>query len=147
MIPEIIVYIGLIFLKLLNVLFVFVNSRKRKTFKRQITPIQDNLLLISASDLSKKILNQQIKCKNVVLAYIKRIEEVNPIINAVVEKRFNLALQEAELVDELLSNGSVDKEKLAKEKPLLGVPLTVKESIAVKGNLFKTFTYKLKSLV
>lgn len=48
------------------------------------------------------------------------------------QDRFQEALKEARVVDELLTaRPNVDYWK--KNKPLLGVPLSVKESIAVKG--------------
>lgn len=67
----------------------------------------------------------------VVQAYIKRIEEVNPLINAVIENRFQEALKEAEKVNEILENFT--EQELETKYPLLGVPITIKGSIAVKG--------------
>lgn len=71
----------------------------------------------------------------VIRAYVERIKEVNPLINAVVEERFEAALQDAKNVDYEVEvaqeHGTVDD--LAIKKPLLGVPLTVKESCCVKG--------------
>lgn len=66
-------------------------------------------------------------------AYIKRIREVNPIINAVIDQRFDAALKEAEMADDLCK--SMSKEKLQSLYPLLGVPFTVKETCGVKGNI------------
>lgn len=71
----------------------------------------------------------------VIRAYVERIKAVNPLINAVVEERFEAALQDAKNVD--LEVDSAHQQgiisDLAVKKPLLGVPLTVKESCAVKG--------------
>lgn len=64
---------------------------------------------------------------------MKRIKEVNPQLNAVVEDRFVAAISEARIHDEQLKAGKVDVKTLEKEKPLYGVPLTVKESCGVKG--------------
>lgn len=58
---------------------------------------------------------------------------MNPILNAVVENRFAEALIEAKKVDEYLSRYNAASLDLENVKPLLGVPITVKESIAVKG--------------
>ena len=66
-------------------------------------------------------------------AYILQIKKVNPIINAVVDNRFEDAICEAKLYDEQLMNGKFDTETLEREKPLYGVPLTVKECCALKG--------------
>lgn len=71
--------------------------------------------------------------EEIVRTYIKRIQEVNPILNAVVEERYEAAINEARAVDKALKTENLDIVKLEKEKPLLGVPMTVKESCAVKG--------------
>lgn len=60
---------------------------------------------------------------------------MNPILNAVVDERFNLALEEARQVDVLLASGQKSVEEIERDTPLFGVPLTVKESVSVKGNL------------
>lgn len=74
---------------------------------------------------------------SVIKAYVERIKQVNPLINAVVEDRFETALQEAKQVD--LDVAAAHQQgtllELALQKPLLGVPLTVKESCCVKGYL------------
>uniref|UniRef100_A0A8C4J4L5 Fatty acid amide hydrolase 2 n=1 Tax=Dromaius novaehollandiae TaxID=8790 RepID=A0A8C4J4L5_DRONO len=74
----------------------------------------------------------QVKCVEVVEAYIERIREVNPLTNAVVKDRFEEALEEARHVDELLSEGPSD-ESLEEKFPFLGVPITVKEAFALNG--------------
>lgn len=68
-------------------------------------------------------------------AYIRRVKEVNPLINAVVQDRFDEALMEARQADDFLAVGGLSLQELESNKPLLGVPLTVKETIAVKGNM------------
>ncbi|KAI4457697.1 fatty-acid amide hydrolase [Holotrichia oblita] len=87
-------------------------------------------------DAKKMPIGIQISSEEVVLAYIKRIKEVNPIINAVVEDRFTEALAEAKKVDEYLNRYNAANLDLENVKPLLGVPITVKESIAVKAMSF-----------
>lgn len=67
------------------------------------------------------------------MAYVARCREVNPIINAVVETRFETAIQEAREADEVVGSGRRSSDELARETPLLGIPITVKESIAVQG--------------
>lgn len=69
-----------------------------------------------------------------VYAYIERIKEVNRILNAVVDNRYQLAIKEAKICDEQLATGKFNAETLEKEKPLYGVPITIKECCAVKGN-------------
>lgn len=52
-----------------------------------------------------------------------------------VDERFADALKEAEKVDELIASGTFTEEQLAREKPYLGVPITTKDCIQVKGLL------------
>lgn len=69
--------------------------------------------------------------EQVVLAYIERIKEVNPIINAVVEDRFVAAIEDAKRADRLIQTTS--EFQLITNYPILGVPFTVKESCSLKG--------------
>ncbi|GFS64719.1 fatty-acid amide hydrolase 2-B, partial [Nephila pilipes] len=73
-----------------------------------------------------------LKSENVVEAYIKRIQEVDPYINATVERCVDVALREAREVDLMIASGNYSKEQLAEEKPLLGVPFSVKMLLNVK---------------
>ncbi|XP_063706826.1 fatty-acid amide hydrolase 2-A isoform X2 [Culicoides brevitarsis] len=116
-------------------IFVVPYSRfKTRNIKnRKIPAIKNSLLEIPATKLAVMIRTRQVRCEEVIKAYIERIQEVNPFINAVVEDRFELALAEARKVDEFLERGTKTVEEMEKETPLLGVPITVKESIAVKG--------------
>jgi Asp-tRNA(Asn)/Glu-tRNA(Gln) amidotransferase A subunit family amidase len=68
---------------------------------------------------------------DLVKAYINRIKEVNPYLNAVVEDRFDEALEDAQKADKMCAQ--MPLLYLISNFPLLGVPFTVKESIAVKG--------------
>ncbi|XP_975174.1 fatty-acid amide hydrolase 2-B isoform X1 [Tribolium castaneum] len=100
---------------------------------RKCPPITNKLLLLPATELAKRIRKKQIPSTEVVKAYIARIEEVNPIINAVLEARFERALQEAKQVDKLLQETDLSEEQLEEKFPLLGVPISIKGSIAVAG--------------
>lgn len=68
-----------------------------------------------------------------VKAYISRIRDVNPLVNAMTDSRFEAALLEARYVDRMVQAMNKSEEEIAKEKPFLGVPLSIKGSIAVKG--------------
>ncbi|TFJ96159.1 protein kintoun [Platysternon megacephalum] len=100
---------------------------------RCVPPPGQPLLLLSAGQLARRIRRREVKCTDVVQAYIKRIEEINPLVNAVVKARFDAALQEAHHVDKLLSEGHGDEDSLQEKFPFLGVPFTVKEAFAVHG--------------
>lgn len=72
----------------------------------------------------------------VVKVFIKRAQEVNQLINAVVEERFKLAIEEANKVDRFidsLDNDEAIVQKIENETPFLGVPVTVKESCSLSG--------------
>ncbi|GFS75584.1 fatty-acid amide hydrolase 2-A [Trichonephila clavipes] len=64
---------------------------------------------------------------------MERILEVEPYINATVDQCFSEALDEAKEVDVLIASGKYSKKQLAEEKPLLGVPISVKVLLIVKG--------------
>ncbi|KAL6425510.1 hypothetical protein ACFW04_009582 [Cataglyphis niger] len=100
---------------------------------QKIPPITDSLLTFSATALARKIRQREVTCYDVVNAYVLQIKKVNPILNAVVDNRFGDAIYEAKIYDEQLASGKFDIETLEKEKPLYGVPLTVKECCALKG--------------
>lgn len=80
----------------------------------------------------------QVTSEQVVLAYIERIKEVNPIINAVVEDRFEAAIEDARRADRLVQTTS--EFQLVTNYPILGVPFTVKESCSLKG-MYIQFDY------
>ncbi|XP_035221698.1 fatty-acid amide hydrolase 2-like [Stegodyphus dumicola] len=102
----------------------------------RLPPIKSQYLLEPANVLAAKIRRHEVKSTDIVKAYIQRIRDVQPVINAIVEERFAEALEEAKYIDDLLQYTSKTEEELAEETPLLGIPITVKEAIAVKGCLF-----------
>lgn len=105
--------------------------------RRVVLPCLDNqLLLKSGSHLAKLIRSRKIKSREAVEVFISRIEQVNSIINAVVYKRYEDALREAEQIDNILDQEVVPEEFSESNCPFLGVPITVKESIGVKGSPF-----------
>lgn len=65
--------------------------------------------------------------------YIARIGEVNHRITALVDERFELAIQESKKVDKLIQSGEYDEAELQEKFPLLGVPFTIKDSFCVAG--------------
>ncbi|XP_059715503.1 fatty-acid amide hydrolase 2 isoform X6 [Haemorhous mexicanus] len=99
---------------------------------RAVPPPRRALLLLPARRLAELLRARQVACVEVVEAYVERIKEVNPLINALVKDRFEEALQEARQVDKLLSEGPGD-DCLEEKFPLLGVPITVKEAFSLYG--------------
>uniref|UniRef100_A0A023GE29 Putative amidase n=1 Tax=Amblyomma triste TaxID=251400 RepID=A0A023GE29_AMBTT len=100
---------------------------------RRAPPIKNELLLRSATRLAADIREGKLKSADLVGAYIRRIKEVQPLLNAVVEDVFEDALRKAEEVDRLVASGSRTVQQLELEQPLLGIPITTKNSVAVKG--------------
>ncbi len=89
---------------------------------------------LSAVRLAETIRRGEILPSEAVDCYIRRIERVNPRLNAVVANRFEEAREEARLADERLQKGG--KKGVRKNDdlpPFFGVPCTVKEAIALKG--------------
>jgi len=86
------------------------------------------LLLMSATQLAEKIRKGEVTSLEVVEAHISQIQKVNPIINAVVKDRFDLARKEARAADEKKRSSSPGS-----LPPLHGVPCTIKESFALTG--------------
>ncbi|GAB0093672.1 hypothetical protein DMENIID0001_088430 [Sergentomyia squamirostris] len=105
------------------------------TPKKTLPPFDNcencDLLTIPAVDLAQKIRIGEVKSVDVVKAYINRIEAVNPLINAIVEKNFNQALEMAKEADSKCKE--MDPIYLEEKFPLLGVPVTVKECLRVAG--------------
>lgn len=112
-------------------LFIYRLFEKREKY----IPISDPILKIPASELTQKIRKKEISCVEVIEKYIARIKEVNPIINAVIEDRFVQALEEAKKLDQWINSDDFVKnqDNIANDYPLLGVPISVKGSIGVKG--------------
>lgn len=92
-------------------------------------PIRNQLLLTSAVDIARMIRERKVTSEEVVRTFIQRIQEVDPFINAVISRRFEEAIREAQHVDVLISNSCADFDR----QPFLGVPFTGKDSIPVKG--------------
>lgn len=65
--------------------------------------------------------------------FIRRIKQINPLLNCVVDDRFKDALDEAAKVDALIASNKYTVDELRETKPFLGVPVSTKDSIAIKG--------------
>lgn len=88
-----------------------------------------NFLTLSASALARMVRRREASSEEIVQAHISRIQAVNPIINAMVRDRFDLARHEAKNADRIVRE-TLDAESLP---PFHGVPFSVKESIALTG--------------
>ncbi|XP_054156891.1 fatty-acid amide hydrolase 2-A-like [Oppia nitens] len=105
--------------------------------QQYLPPITDRLLLEPVVNLTKQIKSGQLKSEDLVKAYINRIKIVEPHINAVIDERYELAIEEAIEVDkrvkhELAGNPPLNGLSIDSQ-PLLGIPFSGKDSVAIKG--------------
>jgi fatty acid amide hydrolase 2 len=87
------------------------------------------MLRSSATELSRRIRQRELSPVEVVDAHIRRIEAVNPRLNAITADRFEIAREEAVAAEKRVKKAK-NPERLP---PLLGVPCTIKEFISVAG--------------
>lgn len=85
----------------------------------QIQKCTDPIITSSAVSLGRKIRIGELKSEEVVQAFIDRIREVNPILNAVVDHRFEEALEEARKLDNDIATYHVMPSDF-QDKPFLG---------------------------
>ena len=96
-----------------------------KAIKQSIVTDPD-LTTLTASELAERIRAGELSSQEVVEAHIRRIESVNPRLNAVVVPLFDQARTQAQAADAARAQG----QPLG---PLHGVPVTIKEQYLVKG--------------
>nr|XP_022908015.1 fatty-acid amide hydrolase 2-A-like [Onthophagus taurus] len=101
--------------------------------KKIIPKIDNPILFYSATKLSEKIRNRELTSEQIIKAYIDRVKVVDIILKAVVQNRFDIALAEAKNVDGYLKSCDLTENELKVKYPLLGVPITVKESCSLQG--------------
>jgi amidase len=80
----------------------------------------------SARRLARSIREGEVSARDAAEACLRRIDEVNPRLNAVVQLRREQALREAEAADAATRHGKT-------LGPLHGVPITVKDSLDTQG--------------
>lgn len=119
----------------------FSPSRRGKVY---LPAIRDEILLKPATELTKKIKSGELKAERVVQAFIDRINEVEPFVNGIVDKRFSEAILEARQIDSVIQSGNV---AVLLHKSLLGVPFVGKDHVAVKDLLFTCGVVARKGLV
>src|SRR5690625_3202505 len=101
----------------------------------------NNLLNLDGTELAALIKDRQITCEEITTTLISHIKNVNSILNAVVEERFDEAIKEAKGKDQNIENINFN------EKPLYGVPISIKESFHVKGMKTTGGVYHRKDLI
>jgi fatty acid amide hydrolase 2 len=84
---------------------------------------------MSAIELAEAIRRREVSSLEVVDAHIARVERVNGALNAVVGTAFERAREAARDADSVVARAQADETL----PPLLGVPCTIKEFLAVEG--------------
>jgi Asp-tRNA(Asn)/Glu-tRNA(Gln) amidotransferase A subunit family amidase len=79
----------------------------------------------TAAELVAALASREVSSREVVTRYLERIERVNPALNAAVHVDAERALTDADAADGALARGD--------RRPLLGLPVSIKDSIAVAG--------------
>ncbi len=90
------------------------------------TDKETDIIYMSSTKLAQLIREKKLSSSEVTAAYIKRIESVNPKINAIVATCFERAIAEAKALDEMQARGQV-------KGALHGVPMTIKDSFDTEG--------------
>lgn len=94
----------------------------------KVAEADSDLLRLSATEMAAKIRRREITSTELIEAHIARIEQTHADLNAVVVPLFDEARQTAKAADKALAADDVTK-----SKPLLGVPITIKEFFDVQG--------------
>lgn len=79
----------------------------------------------SAAEIARRVRRKEISPVEVVNAHLRRVDELNPRLNAFVSVRREQVQQEARRAESAVMRGG--------EKPLLGVPVSIKSSVDVAG--------------
>jgi amidase len=79
----------------------------------------------TAGDLAKALADREISARELLDAVISRIEAIDPKINALVVRDFDRARAAVDAADAALARGE--------RRPLLGLPMTVKEQFNIAG--------------
>lgn len=86
----------------------------------------DKLLSRSVAHLARAIESGEISSREIVSAFLDRIETVNPKLNAVALRDREAVLRDAEDADRALAHGMI-------KGPLHGVPMTIKDNLDTAG--------------
>src|SRR4051812_6294743 len=82
---------------------------------------------LTISELTAKLAKREVSARETVQACLGQIERVDKEIHAFISHDAGDALAQADAADKLIAGGG------AADKPLLGVPIAVKDVLAVKG--------------
>lgn len=86
-----------------------------------------DLIRLTITEAKEKLQKKEISSVELTKAYFERIKQTEPSIHALVTITEETAIEEAEKADKLIAAGS--------DKPLLGIPLVIKDNFSTKGIL------------
>ena len=86
----------------------------------------DEIIYASASEIARAIREREVSAEEVTGAYLARVEEVNPKLNAFVQVAGEAARGRARELDAALARGEL-------QGPLHGVPVTIKDAFDLAG--------------
>ena len=92
----------------------------------QNSSIREALTSISATEAAELIRQKEVSPVELLDAYLQRIEQVGPAINAFAAECFDKARKQARIMESAVVRREIDA-------PLLGVPVTVKSCLDVQG--------------
>ena len=85
-----------------------------------------DITTLTIKEAARLIVSKQIKAKELTQAFIKRAQDLNSKLNAFITISADLALEQAEKIDHLISQGQ-------KLNPLAGIPIGVKDLYSTRG--------------
>ena len=98
-----------------------------KPVTKHAVPEASGICKLSAVELASRISKRELSSRDVVSAFLDRIEAVNPIVNAIVSPRPREdILREAEAADAMHGRGTG-------QGPLFGLPIAIKDLARTKG--------------
>ena len=95
-------------------------------WRDSLTTMADHLTFASATELSRMIRDRSVSSSEVVEAHLRRIEQMNPRLNAVVQVLAEQARRRAREAD----RATARRESWG---PLHGIPVTAKDTIEIRG--------------
>lgn len=114
---------------------------------RCLPPVTDEILLMPTHKLAAKIRRRELTSEQVVRAFINRTRLVHAYLNAIIDERFDDAIEDAKAIDEFLKTTTLSEEELATQKPFLGLPFTAKDSIQVAGMKWTSGCLRRKDII
>ena len=89
-------------------------------------------------DLRSKIRSRKTSCVEVSKEYLERAEKLNPKLNAYISITKDIALEEAEKLDKEIAS-TKDLDGLLRSKPLLGIPVGLKDIYLFEKTLINLY--------